>query len=271
MLVFFSSKDSNASEWTKGEILAAKKYGKPILPVRLDESEYAEATEIILPPLQYIRCRDCVQSSFDDVSKAVATFIGGATESGATEVTPPPLHRKTALIVSAVVSVLLSLVMMFCTTEHRHNLSLSLFIITISPIFCFAASGAIVMYDKKWADRAFPVNIAYILSVIFFLSYSITAFGLCYANLKFLLMNYPSILCAAMSLFALNRLMCFKKYGYILLWVCALSFSFGSYWWVDHTLTAPLIVTPCACLCMAILTRILRIPFPGKSLWQRLE
>ena len=39
LFVFFSSENSNKSEWTKGEIFLAQKYNKQILPVRIDDSE----------------------------------------------------------------------------------------------------------------------------------------------------------------------------------------------------------------------------------------
>ena len=38
LFVFFSSENSNKSEWTKGEIFLAQKYNKQILPVRIDDS-----------------------------------------------------------------------------------------------------------------------------------------------------------------------------------------------------------------------------------------
>ena len=38
LFVFFSSENSNKSEWTKGEIFLAQKFKKKILPVRIDDS-----------------------------------------------------------------------------------------------------------------------------------------------------------------------------------------------------------------------------------------
>lgn len=54
MLVFISSKNSNKSEYTCGEILKAKKAKKLIIPFLIDESEYNEKFEILLLPLNHI-------------------------------------------------------------------------------------------------------------------------------------------------------------------------------------------------------------------------
>ena len=54
MLVFISSKNSNESEYTCGEILKAKKAKKLIIPFLIDECEYNEKFEILLLPLNHI-------------------------------------------------------------------------------------------------------------------------------------------------------------------------------------------------------------------------
>ena len=54
MLVFVSSKNSNESEYTCGEILKAKKEKKQIIPFRIDKNDYNEKFEILLLPLQHI-------------------------------------------------------------------------------------------------------------------------------------------------------------------------------------------------------------------------
>jgi formylglycine-generating enzyme required for sulfatase activity len=54
MLVFVSSKNSNESEYTCGEILKAKKTKKLIIPFLIDECEYNEKFEILLLPLNHI-------------------------------------------------------------------------------------------------------------------------------------------------------------------------------------------------------------------------
>ena len=54
MLVFVSSKNSNESEYTCGEILKAKKTKKTIIPFIIDECDFNEKFEILLLPLNHI-------------------------------------------------------------------------------------------------------------------------------------------------------------------------------------------------------------------------
>ena len=54
MFVFISSKNSNVSEYTCGEILKAKKADKLIIPILIDKSDYNKKFEILLLPLNHI-------------------------------------------------------------------------------------------------------------------------------------------------------------------------------------------------------------------------
>ena len=54
MLVFISSENSNASEYTCGEILKAKKAKKLIIPFLINECDYNPKFEILLLPLNHI-------------------------------------------------------------------------------------------------------------------------------------------------------------------------------------------------------------------------
>ena len=56
VVVFFSSANSNASEWTVKEISYALKKGKTIIPVRLDETEYDDSIDFDLIYIDYIQC-----------------------------------------------------------------------------------------------------------------------------------------------------------------------------------------------------------------------
>lgn len=53
IFVFFSSESSNKSEWTAGEIKAAKDRCKPIIPIKLDASKYNPKFELSLNTLDY--------------------------------------------------------------------------------------------------------------------------------------------------------------------------------------------------------------------------
>lgn len=54
VVLFFSSEHSNVSDWTAKEIGVAVKYKKYIIPVKLDNSNYNEASEFDLINLDYI-------------------------------------------------------------------------------------------------------------------------------------------------------------------------------------------------------------------------
>ena len=54
IVLFFSSKHSNVSEWTAKEIGIAVKYKKHIIPIMLDDSNFNEAVEFDLINLDYI-------------------------------------------------------------------------------------------------------------------------------------------------------------------------------------------------------------------------
>ena len=55
LVVFFSSANSNASKWTVKEISYSLKKEKPILPVKLDEAEYAESIDFDLIDIDFIQ------------------------------------------------------------------------------------------------------------------------------------------------------------------------------------------------------------------------
>ena len=55
LVVFFSSANSNASKWTVKEISYSLKKEKPIIPVKLDETEYAESIDFDLIDIDFIQ------------------------------------------------------------------------------------------------------------------------------------------------------------------------------------------------------------------------
>ena len=54
VFLFLSSEAANASEWTRREIGTAVQFGKCIIPVRLDRSDYDDAVSLYLSSVQYI-------------------------------------------------------------------------------------------------------------------------------------------------------------------------------------------------------------------------
>lgn len=108
-----------------------------------------------------------------------------------------------------------------------------LFATTISAILCFISALYLIFIDSNWDKRPMAMNHISLIGTQFFLAYSILALGYCFINVKTLLTTYPSLICSIISLFALSYLMAFKKIGYYLLWLCAVAFTIGSYWWLD--------------------------------------
>ena len=274
LFVFFSSEHSNKSEWTKGEIFLAQKYKKQILPIRLDDSEYEKSVMIVLLPLQYIVFKNGVcEESFEELRNAIGKFIGepsgGAAISGMKR---QPRHRwvKQSLWFSALLSLFFPLFMMIVSDEYQFNVSLSLFAMTITSLLCFLACLYIVLLDHNWNERSMTMNVVYLLGMTFFLSYTIMAFGLSFANLEIFALNYQSVICSVISIYALIRLMDFKKNGYLILWICVLLFSIGSYWWLNSVI-APIVIFVVGSFCMFILTRFLKNERDGISMWRKLS
>ena len=109
------------------------------------------------------------------------------------------------------------------------------------------------------------------LGMTFFLSYSIMAFGLCYISYEVFSLNYPSIICAVISIYALIKLMNYKKIGYFILWICVFLFSAGSYWWLIHSIIAPIIIAVIGSVCMLVLTGLLKQRYNDISMWSKLS
>ena len=54
MLIFISSKSSNTSKWTAGEILLASDADMSILPVKIDDSGYSPKFNLVIRPLDFV-------------------------------------------------------------------------------------------------------------------------------------------------------------------------------------------------------------------------
>jgi hypothetical protein len=275
LFVFFSSENSNKSEWTKGEIFLAQKYNKQILPVRIDDSEYEKSVMIVLLPLQYIVCKNGVyEESLEELQSAISRFIGEPSKINTSRDNDKETkHRwvKQSLWFSGFLSLFLAFFMMVVSGEYMYNVSLSLFSMTITALLCFLACLYIVLFDQNWSERSMAMNIVYLLGMTFFLSYSIMAFGLCYISYAVFSLNYPSIICAVISIYALIKLMAFRIIGYRLLWLCVILFSVGSYWWLMHSITAPIVIAIIGTACMLFLTGLLQIKHNGLSMWSKLS
>ena len=72
IVLFFSSANSNASEWTVKEISYALKKGKTIIPVKLDDAEYDDSIDFDLINIDFIRYQ---HNNFPSVSKRLIASV----------------------------------------------------------------------------------------------------------------------------------------------------------------------------------------------------
>ena len=71
MLIFISSKHSNESMWTAGEIFEALDGEKAIIPVKIDNSQYNKKFKLLIRPLDYIDYQENPQNALKDMLRAI--------------------------------------------------------------------------------------------------------------------------------------------------------------------------------------------------------
>ena len=71
MLIFISSKHSNESIWTAGEIFEALDGEKAIIPVKIDNCQYNKKYKLLIRPLDYIDYQENPQNALKDLLRAI--------------------------------------------------------------------------------------------------------------------------------------------------------------------------------------------------------
>ena len=71
MLIFISSKYSNESIWTAGEIFEALDGEKAIIPVKIDNCQYNKKFKLLIRPLDYIDYQENPQNALKDLLRAI--------------------------------------------------------------------------------------------------------------------------------------------------------------------------------------------------------
>ena len=71
MLIFISSKHSNESIWTAGEIFEALDGEKAIIPVKIDNSQYNKKFKLLIRPLDYIDYQENPKNALKDLLRAI--------------------------------------------------------------------------------------------------------------------------------------------------------------------------------------------------------
>lgn len=85
VIVFVASKNANQSEWTRKEIAAANEFKKPIIPFRIDDSNYDEDVFLRLVDLQYIAHYKNPDTSCGDLIEAVKSKLSQIKEKEDTQ------------------------------------------------------------------------------------------------------------------------------------------------------------------------------------------
>ena len=71
MLIFISSKHSNESIWTAGEIFEALDGEKAIIPVKIDNCQYNKKFKLLIRPLDYIDYQENHKNALKDLLRAI--------------------------------------------------------------------------------------------------------------------------------------------------------------------------------------------------------
>ena len=281
ILVFFSSVNSNNSDWVLGEILTAKHYAKTILPVRIDNSDYSDKVMLIMIPLQYV---DCINKPIDigsnEIYDSIVRHIGhpvdykGKTYDDVDSDENDKLYSKEKrgyTFLSVISSLFFSIFMLWISGEHHINRSLSYFTLLCSTLISIMCSMYSIYHIKGWAKRKHMVNLALLLGIHLFMTYSTTALGLCFSDMSIFLLNAPSLVCSLISVVGILLLVSFRKLGYYILFVCALFFTLGAHMWTGY-IEATYFIGLASALCLYILTYLLvRYKKDGLSTWEQLK
>jgi len=75
ILLFVSSSNSNMSTWTRREIATAQKYGKIIIPFKIDASEYDESVDIWLAGINAIEFYKAEEKAFDRLMEVLQEHL----------------------------------------------------------------------------------------------------------------------------------------------------------------------------------------------------
>ena len=78
VFLFISTENSNTSPWTLREISTAIDFGKTVLPVKLDQSHYADPVALYLASVQYI---DYTELGADESLRKILSKLNGDTRA----------------------------------------------------------------------------------------------------------------------------------------------------------------------------------------------
>lgn len=300
LLVFFSSKHSNASKWVKREIVYADKQDKTILPICLDDTEYNSSLQLLLSGVEHIdaatRSEDAV---FSDVLSAIGKEIGLKNDLNCCPIIKkdcPVGNYKTvdfsvqeristanqrmalkyrirceAFVFTALCEMLWVLIIgsiLLATGTLNHTFSL-LICTTISYFLCIYATHLSTnsLLVPGWYNRHLTSYGALILGMNFFIT--TLCMGISAIFCIGIVNALPIIISSLVGCLGIACIYRQKKVGYYLLWIDTFLFSASCIplWSPDMKILGTCIVLLVVCFFMSVLTYTLKLRFNGSSTW----
>lgn len=100
VFVFVSTKNSNASFWVQNEVSVAREYKKPILPIKCDESTYADSIIMYLQSLDYCDYKSHPKTAINQLVQAVKENLPAQTTHKEVNQTKGDTEYKESIIQS---------------------------------------------------------------------------------------------------------------------------------------------------------------------------
>lgn len=97
--LFLSSENANTSPWTLREISTAIDFGKTVLPVKLDNSRYADSVALYLASVQYIDWTEL--GAEESLRRIVSRIKGPCNEDNLRKFEKPSIPKPTAVVLYA--------------------------------------------------------------------------------------------------------------------------------------------------------------------------
>ena len=120
VFLFISTENANSSEWTLREISMAIDFGKTVLPVKLDDSKYADSVYLYLASIQYVDWNELGRE--ESLRRIVSKLKGGEPQSEVRQFTKAKLPKllsavlHTALVFLTFMYAILSYQFLWATT-----------------------------------------------------------------------------------------------------------------------------------------------------------
>lgn len=300
LVLFFSSRDSNASKWVKREIVFADNHDKTIIPIKLDDSEYDQSLQLLLSGVEHINAsQDESELVKQELLKSIIKEIGprSAKELCPVISKPCPVEkvsttdpyalerineanrrmafrnriRSEAFVFTALCEgiwlILFGLVLMHVGVLTH---SLSMFIATVAAYFLSIYTTHMStnsFYVPGWYNRHLTTYGALIIAMDFFVTAGCLSIASTFSiNLLTALCFF---VCSLIGLIGMACIFRLKKAGYYLLWLDTVLFTASSYslWSENIRIWGMAGLFLLLVLAMLILTSLMKLRYNGSSTW----